>query len=239
MEEANRGPERHNDPGWRHLGKQQCSDCCNLEEVVVVPARLRRSPLFPSLLACIAFAAPHAAAQAAPTTFHVHGTVTSASFPDYHVAPGAAAGDAITGDFTYDPAAGSLQTAPSAFDFSVGQLRFRSGPAGLRVTSGLDTGPFGPGFALQNGGLGSTVSSDLRLIDVFTLLQLHGGTGTLGVSGLAEGGGGPAESFRLTGSVTVEQEAALAPEPSSCWLLLPGLMALALFRKRRSGAEVC
>lgn len=203
----------------------------------MVPARLRSSRLFPSLLAFVALTAPLSAAQSAPTTFHVHGIVASASFPDYHVSPGVAPGDTITGDFTYDPDAGSLQTAPSAFDFSVGQLRFRSGPAGLRVTSGLATGPFGPGFALQNGGLGSTVSSDLRLIDVFTLLQLQGGAGTLSVSGLAEGGGGPAEGFRLSGSVTVDREAALAPEPSSCWLLLPGLMALALFRRRRSGVE--
>lgn len=176
-------------------------------------------------------------ASAAPATYHVAGTVASSSFPDYHVLPGVAPGDAISGDFTYDSAAGSLQSQPSAFDFSVGQLRFRSGPAGIRVMSGLTTGPSGASFALQNGGLGSTVSSDSRLLDVFTLLQLRNGSGTLNLSGLATGNGGPAESFQIGGTVALTPVADLAPEPSSLSLLVSGFAALGLFRRKKLPAE--
>lgn len=197
-----------------------------------MPVRLSSSRLFSSLLVSMALGAVGVPACAAPSTFHVSGNVASASFPDYHLDAGVAPGDAISGEFTYDPAAGSLQSAPSSFDFTVGKLRFRSGPAGVRVTSGLATGPYGASFALQNGGLGSTLSSDSRLIDVFTLLQLHNGSGTLNLSGLAEGGRGAAESFRMGGEVSLAPAAALVPEPGSFLLLLPGLAALTLLRRR-------
>jgi hypothetical protein len=193
---------------------------------------LRSIPI-PFVLA-LGLACSASPARAAATSYHVSGSVLTADFPDYHVLPGVAAGDTITGTFTYDPTGGALQAPPSAFDFYVGQLRFRSGPSGIRITSGLTTGPSGAAFSLQNGGLGSTVSSDFRLFDVFTLLQLQNGAGSLNLSGLVNGAGPgrPAESFRVGGTVSLAAEPDLAPEPGSLVLLWPGLAALALARFR-------
>lgn len=203
-----------------------------------MPAWLRSSPLSLALPLLLGLLIPPSEALAAHATFHVNGTVASTSFPDYHVLPGVAPGDAITGVFTYDAAAGALQGPPSSFDFYVGQLRFRTGSAGVRITSGLTTGPTGPSFALQNGGLGSTISSDLRLQDVFTLLQLQNGAGTLNFSGLANGAGAgqPAEGFRIGGAVALVPEGDLVPEAGSLVLFLPGVALLGLLRgRKRSG----
>lgn len=173
-----------------------------------------------------------APAWAAPTTFHVVGTVSTAHFPDYHVLPGAEPGSAITGTVTYDPEGAAQQWAPSAFEFHVGTLRFSSGPQGLQVTHGVTEGPAGPKFALQSGGLGGTVSSDARLLDVFSLLQLQHGSGGLSISGLAVDPAStePAEPFQLDGYV---QLATVAPEPASAVLFLPAAAALGLFLRRR------
>lgn len=192
-----------------------------------MPAWLRSSPL---PFAFVLGLSLHASGvHAAPTSYHVSGTVSSASFPDYHVLPGVVPGNAITGTFTYDPGGDTRQYPPSAFDFNIGQLRFRSGPAGIRVTSGLATGPAGSSFVLQNGAPGSTVSSDSRLFDVATLMQLQNGAGTLSLSGLT-GAGHPSDSFRINGALAVD----LVPEPGSLPLFLPGLAVLGLLLRRTS-----
>jgi len=189
-----------------------------------LPAWLRSSSL--SLAFVLGLALHASAVHAAPTSYHVSGTVASASFPDYHVLPGVAPGDAISGTFTYDPSGDTRQYPPSAFDLNVGQLRFRSGPAGIRITSGLATGPTGPSFVMQNGSLGSTVSSDSRLFDIATLMQLQNSTGTLNLSGLT-GGGQPSDAFRIGGTLAVT----VAPEPGSLALFLPGIAVLGLLRR--------
>ncbi|MCC2669514.1 MAG: hypothetical protein K0Q72_1985 [Armatimonadetes bacterium] len=175
-----------------------------------------------------------ARANAAPVTYHVAGTVTSTAFPDYHVLPGVAAGSSISGSITYNPVGDTVQGPPSEFDLYVGQLRFRSGPAGVRITAGKESGPAGPHFSLQSAGAGSTVASDPRLQDVFTLMELQNGVGTLGISGLS----GPpapgtfAERFGI-GATLALASSDLAPEPGSLLLMLPGLAGLALLRYRR------
>jgi hypothetical protein len=189
-----------------------------------LPAWLRSSPL--PLAFALGLALPAAAVRAAPASFHVSGTVSSASFPDYHVLPGVAPGDAISGTFTYDAAGDIQQSSPSAFEFNVGQLRVRSGPAGIRITSGLITGPAGSSFTLQNGSVGSSICSDTRLFDVATLMQLQNGAGTLTLSGLT-GRGQPSDAFRINGNLAV----ALAPEPGALPLFLPGLAVLGLLRR--------
>ena len=197
-----------------------------------MPDWLRSRWLFVVVVCSAALLSLSLPAQAAPTTYHVVGTVSSASFPGYHVAPGVSPGAAIAGVISYNPTGDDVQGPPSEFDLTVGDLRFRSGPAGVRITSGKASGPSGASFSLQSAGLGSTVSSDPRLRDVFTLLEFHGGAGTLSLSGLAEPpGGGPAEGFGIRGNLALTLPD-LAPEAGSFWLLLPGLAALTALRRR-------